>query len=197
MNIQRSVSGAVRSVDWLRPALLTNDLIDQYAFKPTDSIECALIDCLDSVTRMLDSNDYVRCMLVDFSKAFDIVDHAIVVKKLNVLQIASSIKNWVIAFLTGRSQITKISSSFSSSLLINRSIIQGSGIGPYLYLLLESDLHPLSAKNRIFKNADDTNLLVPEYSDVSMVDEFKNIQDWACQKKMNINYEKDQINYFS
>jgi hypothetical protein len=175
---------------WLRPALPTGDLIDQYAFKPTGSTECALINCLDCVTRMLDSNEYVRCMLVDFSKAFDTVNHVIIIKKLNLLDIPPSIKNWVIAFLTRRSQITKISYSFSSMLVINRSIVQGSGVGPYLYLLLESDLHPLSVQNLIFKYADDTNLLVPQHSDFSMVDEFNHIQDWARQNKMIINYTK-------
>jgi hypothetical protein len=42
-----------------------------------------------------------------------------------------------------------------------------------MYLLMESDLHPLSVQNLIFKFADDTNLLVPQHSDLSMVDEFK------------------------
>jgi hypothetical protein len=71
-------------------------------------------------------------------------------------------------------------------LVINHSIVQGSGVGPYLYILLESDLHPLSVQNLIFKYADDTNLLVPQHSDFSMVDEFNHIQDWARQNKMII-----------
>jgi hypothetical protein len=147
---------------------------------------------LDCVTRILDSNEYVRCILVDFSKAFYTVDlnHAIIIKKLNLLDIPPSIKNWVIAFLTGRSQITKISYSLSSMLGINRSIVQGSGVGPNLSILLESDLHPLSVKKLIFKYADDTNLLVPQHSDFSIVDEINHIQDWARQNKMIIIYTK-------
>lgn len=65
--------------------------------------------------------------------------------KLNLLDVPPSIKNLVIAFLTGRSQVAKISYSFSSMMVrpINRSIVQGSGVGPYIYLLLESDIHSL------------------------------------------------------
>jgi hypothetical protein len=46
--------------------------------------------------------------MVDFSKAFDTVDHVLIVKKLNSLLLPGSIKNWIISFLTGRSQMVKI-----------------------------------------------------------------------------------------
>jgi Reverse transcriptase (RNA-dependent DNA polymerase) len=78
---------------WLRPALSTLDPRDQFAFRPTGSTNCALINCFDYITRMLECNTYVRCMLTDFSKAFDIVNHAIVISKLNSLNIHAPIKN--------------------------------------------------------------------------------------------------------
>ena len=175
---------------WLRPALAKIDLRDQFAFKPTGSTNCALIDCFDYVSRMLESNNYVRCMLIDFSKAFDIVSHGIVIRKLNLLDLPASIKNWVISFLTGRTQITRIFDCFSGALPINRSIVQGSGVGPSLYILMESDLRPISINNFLFKFADDTNLLVPEQSDITMKVEFENVQDWARRNKMIINFSK-------
>ena len=55
---------------------------------------------------------------------------------------------------------------------------------------MESDLHPLSSNNFIFKFADDTNLAVPEHSDISIQEEFANIRDWAQRNKMIINYSK-------
>ena len=42
---------------------------------------------------------YVRCMMIDFAKAFDTVDHAIVLRKMNALNMPASIKNWIINFL--------------------------------------------------------------------------------------------------
>ena len=74
--------------------------------------------------------------------------------------------NWVCSFLTGRSQVCKANGILSESRKINRSIVQGSGIEPTLYVVVESDLKPLSSQNDIFKFADDTNLLVPENSDM-------------------------------
>jgi hypothetical protein len=83
----------------------------------------------------------------------------------------------LLIFLTGRSQITKIYEKYSSRLDINHSIVQGSCIGPSMYVLMESDLRTLCVKNVMFKFADDTSLLVPENSDVPMQDEFAHVQE--------------------
>ena len=62
---------------------------------------------------------------------------------------------------------------------ISSSIIQGRGIGFILWIIVESDLHPLSHINVMFKYADDTNLLVPENTDVTLDVEFSHIRTWA------------------
>jgi len=71
------------------------------------------------------------------------------------------------------------------------SIVQGSGIGPTLWLIMKSDLHPLSdAINVIFKYADDTNLLVPENADCTLIDKFSHIKRWADTNGPIINFDK-------
>jgi hypothetical protein len=64
---------------WLKPALPIEALRDQYAYKQKGSTNCALIRCMDYVTCSLEQNDYVRCLLIDFTKAFDTVDHHIII----------------------------------------------------------------------------------------------------------------------
>ena len=71
-----------------------------------------------------------------------------------------------------------------------KSIVQGSGIGPTIYVVVESDLKPLSSQNDIFKFADDTNLLVPKNSDVGIEVEFNHIKDWAVLNRLHINVAK-------
>ena len=78
----------------------------------------------------------------------------------------SPILAWICSFLTGRTQQVKHLGKVSSPRPINRSIVQGSGLGPTLYIVMESDLRAVSGMNLIFKSADDTNLIVPENSDV-------------------------------
>ena len=114
------------------------------------------------VTRLLEDNRYVRCLLIDFSKAFDVVHHGILDSKLAKLNIPYFILNWISSFLTGRAQQVKHASHVSAPKPINLGIVQGSGVGPTLYTVMESDLKTLSDINSIFKYADDTNLLVPE-----------------------------------
>ena len=101
-----------------------------------------------------------------------------------------SLFQWLISFLTGRSHTTRFSGVESCPLQINLSIVQGSGLGPTFYIILESDLKPQSGINVIFKYADDTNLLVPEHTDVTLLEEFEAIQNWAANNKMIININK-------
>jgi hypothetical protein len=84
---------------------------------------CALAHFMHHVTRMLETNSYVRCLLVDFSKAFDVVDHIVLIEKLVKLDLPSCVFNWLISFLTGRSHTTKSFGMESSALPINLSIV--------------------------------------------------------------------------
>jgi len=73
---------------------------------------------------------------------------------------------------------------------INRGIIQGSVLGPTLYAFMKSDLHSRSSKNITVKFANDTTLVVPENSDVSLPDEFDHINGWATVNRMILNFIK-------
>ena len=86
---------------------------------------------------MLETNSYARCLLVDFAKAFDVVDHLVLVEKISKLKLPEWVLNWLISFLVGRNHTTKTAGVKSRPLPINLSIVQGSGIGPTLYTILE------------------------------------------------------------
>jgi len=111
--------------------------------------------------------------MIEFAKAFDVVDHAILLGKLQTLGIEQFAINWIVSFLSNRSHICTIDRSYSIPLPINQGIVQGSRLVPFLYLVMESDLNALSVFNLIFKYADDTNLLVPENTDFSLSVEYE------------------------
>ena len=125
--------------------------------------------------------------MIDFARAFDTVNHAILVPKLDKLNIPLFIKNWIILFLSNRTQVCKTNGVISLRLPVNLSVVQGSGIGPSLYIIQESDLRTLSLSNLLMKYADDTNLLVPCCTDVKIDQEFLNVQDWVKRNKMMLN----------
>jgi len=175
----------------LWPKLNDDLMCDQFGFRPTGSTSAALIDLVHFVyTKFNEGSDYVRCLLVDYSRAFDVVNHQILLEELGTLGLEENIYRWVADFLTGRTQAVKMSDVVSVFLAISQSIVQGSGLGPTLYIALARRLKALSEVNKIIKYADDTTLLVPQHSDVSMEDEFQNIQDWSAKNKLKINNTK-------
>ena len=176
---------------YVLPVLCNDGIIDdQFGFRPTGSTTSALVYLTHNVTRLLENNKYVRCLLIDFSKAFDTVNHAILLDKLAKLNIKPFIFNWIANFLTDRIQAVKYGKQLSEFFQITASIIQGSGIGPSMYATYAADLRTLSVLNLLFKYADDTSLLAPEHTDISLDDEFRHVLSWAHENRLKINNSK-------
>jgi len=169
--------------DYLIPNVSQENLIYQYAYKATGNTTCALINITDTVGRMLENNHYmyVRCLLLDFSKAFDTADHLILLNKLHSYHLPGNILSWIVSFLIDRLQCTNINGILSALECINRSIVQGSAIGPNTFSIYVAAL---------CKYADDTTLLVPEICDVSIEDELENIIQWSRANKSQLNLLK-------
>ena len=176
--------------NYLTPLLQSDVFNDQYAYKPTGSTTCALIDFTHRIHTMLETSRYVRCILIDFSKAFDMVDHAILIQKLSSMKMPSLVLKWIASFLTDRTHATRLDFILSSYKSFNRSIVQGSGIGPTLFVIFAADLKSLDFRNYLLKYADDSTLLCPELSNTSVETEMRHITDWAITNKMMINLLK-------
>ena len=100
-----------RIIEWLVakthnfPKISTDQIQNQNEFKPTGSTTTALTDITHSVSMMLEENKYVQCLLIDFTKTFDSVDHAILINKLRALNIDHNIisrvcHSWLIVIST-------------------------------------------------------------------------------------------------
>ena len=68
--------------DLIMPHIPAADLTDQFGYKPSGSIDAELIDLIHTISVILEDNKYVRCLMRDFFKAFDTVNHAILMKEL-------------------------------------------------------------------------------------------------------------------
>ena len=120
---------------WIIPAINQNSVADQFAFRPSGSTTCALVYLMHHVTNMLENNSYVRCLMIDFSKALDRVNPLILASKLRQFPIPDYILKWLIAFLSHRTHTTCCMGTESNPLPINLSIIQGSVLGPMFNVL--------------------------------------------------------------
>jgi len=78
------------------------------------------------VTYLLETNNYVRCLMVDFSKAFDTVNDVVLMRKLCSLDLPANIFNSDISFLTERTQYCEVNGVYSAARGINLSIVRGS-----------------------------------------------------------------------
>ncbi|MFZ2538516.1 MAG: reverse transcriptase family protein [Oscillospiraceae bacterium] len=176
---------------YLWPALDNHEMDDQFAFRPSGSTTAALVYLLHHVYTFFEQgNDFVRCLMIDYSRAFDVVDHPTLLEELASLGLPETIFSWIADFLSGRSQAVKHNSLVSSFMPISRSIVQGSGLGPTLYIALARKLKTLSPCNKIPKYADDTSLLVPQHTDCSLELELKHVLDWSEKNKLILNTKK-------
>jgi hypothetical protein len=163
---------------------------DQFAFRPGGSTTAALISMLQAISELLLTNPYVVIITLDFSKAFDTVRHSTLTEKLAMLDMPDNVYNWLVSFLEGHSHQTKLADEESGFEDISASIIQGSSIGPGSFDVAASDLHPIIQGNRMFKFADDIDLVVPASHIDSRTSELNNIDKWASCNNLCLNRKK-------
>ena len=112
--------------------------------------------------------------------------------ELGCLGLHASIFKWICNFCTGRTQAVKAMGLVTAFLAITRSIVQGSGLGPMLYIALARKLKALSKKKALSQYADDTSLLAPQHTDCPIEQEFDHVVEWSTKNKLTINKNKTQ-----
>ncbi len=128
--------------DYVKPAIL--DIIDtsEYGAIPNSSTTMALISMLHHWVINADGNGAtIRTILFDYRKAFDLIDHSILVKKLGKLNIPRSVINWIIDFLTQRKQRVKLANScYSEWGHVRSGVPHGTKPGSWLFILMIQDV---------------------------------------------------------
>ena len=121
---------------------LTNNIIinNQHSFIPQRSTCTQMLDCSYDWYNALDKSDKVDVVLIDFSKAFDVVPHSLLLNKLISLGVCSQTVKWLLEFLSDRHQVVDINGARSTSADVTSGINQGSVVGPVLLVLYINDL---------------------------------------------------------
>ena len=131
----------------------------QHGFTNNRSCLTNLLEYLEYVTSILDSEDSADVIYLDFSKAFDKVSHRKLIRKLWSYGIRGSLLGWISNWLLGRKQRVVLNGEESDWTDVTSGVPQGSVLGPLLFILYANDLD-LGINCRIYKFADDTKLVV-------------------------------------
>ena len=171
----------------------------QSGFRPRHSTESALILMVDSWLKAINEGKIVGCVLVDFRKAFDLVDHEILLRKLKCYKCNDSCVSWFESYLCHRKQRVSLNNNLSSTSKVIHGVPQGSILGPLLFLIFINDL-PLYLQNNtstIDLYADDTTIYY-SCSNILMLE--RNLQKsldclqiWCRENGMILNTDKTKV----
>ena len=127
----------------------------QHGFRERRSCETQLIQLVEKLVRNTSQGRQTDLILLDFSKAFDRVNHFNLLHKLNQHGVKGNTLSWIKAFLTRRPQTVVLEGESSSEIPVNSGVPQGSMLGPLLFLLYINDL-PENIHSQVRLFADDT-----------------------------------------
>ena len=169
---------------------------NQHGFRSGRSCLSQLLEQYDLILNILDEDANADVVYLDFSKAFDKVDHTIVLNKIKKLGITGKIFQWLKSFLTGRKQSVMVNGVKSKSQNVISGVPQGSVLGPLIFLILIGDIDKEVKHSFVKSFADDTRAtkLVRTNEDIALLQEdLQQIYKWTDDNNMKLNDVKFEL----
>ena len=173
---------------------------NQFGFQPGKSTVHPHLKIIDYICGALNDNEIAVAVFIDLRKAFDVIDHKILLSKLSKYGIKNTNLNWFASYLRNRKQFVMVNGSLSDFWSeFNISVAQGSILGPLLFLIFINDIFKVNSLiNFLF--ADDTTGLA-KGSDINSIGTFVNAElqklgVWLKANKLAINTDKTKVMIF-
>ena len=166
----------------------------QYGFLKKISTNNALEFITNTIINKLDKSDPIAITFLDLAKAFDTVDHKLLLKKLYNYGIRGNAHQLISSYLSGRFQKVRVNGVYSENLGVSMGIPQGTILGPLLFILYVNDLLTGMPEGEIVSFADDTAVVATgkTWTQVEQKanNQLKTISDWLALNKLSLNIDK-------
>ena len=178
---------------------------NQYGFCSNHNCEHAILELTGNILQAHEKKEYPICIFLDLSKAFDTLNHQVLLCKLDKIGIRGIANNWFKSYLSGRSLVAKVTTSenktmYSEAFDISFGTAQGSCLGPLLFLLFCNDIHLLPLYSQLILFADDTTLFNSHKSEIYLEymlnRDLEILFDWFRANQLSINLEKTVMMQF-
>lgn len=177
----------------------------QHGFLKGKDVNTALDEFLNIVVSAYDKKHVCMGLFIDFKKAFDCIDHALLLNKLEIYGIRGVALQWFTSYLTDRTHCVDVGGAVSDTVSTNVGVPQGSILGPTLFLIYLNDLafciDDSDPDVHIINYADDTNVLITGEDEMTTLRKFKDtlmkISHWSVNNKLYINDGKTSALIFS
>ena len=164
----------------------------QYSFGKGHSTQHSILDIVNDIRTNMNQRLLSCGEFIDLKKAFDTVDHDILLDKFNHYGFRWIINDWFSSYLKNRTQTTQVGHYLSDKAVVGCGVPQGSILGPLLFLVYVNDIHRC--------RADNTNIL---YADKNLKDlettvnnELQNLHNWLTANKLTFNFNKSNFVIF-
>ena len=177
----------------------------QYGYRKNHSTETACLELVDKLYKQLDDNQSPFCVFIDLSKAFDTINHKILLAKLKYYGFDENALSWFNSYLSNRKQFVEVEGHRSEIKYISTGVPQGSTLGPLLFIIYMNDINDVSSALKSILFADDTSLnstisVFPASNSrelsLKINNELVKIINWLRANKLSLNVKKTKYMQF-
>lgn len=172
----------------------------QHGFFKARSTSTNLFGYTEELHRSMDIMQQTDVIYTDFSKAFDSVNHRILISKLKTAGISGKLLQWLESYITGRKQVVRVGNSLSEPIAVKSSVAQGSHLGPLLFLIFINDVRDIFEDVLHCEYADDLKF----YKSITQLEDCQKLQekierllDFCKTHQMKLNVSKCKVVSFT
>ena len=172
----------------------------QFGFRAKHATNHALISITETIKESIENNKFGCGVFLDLRKAFDTINHKILLEKRQHYGVRGMAFNWFQSYLTNRKQNVEVNGASSDVLDVMCGVPQGSVLGPLLFLIFINDLPAVCKKLKFYHSADDTNIYFESDSldllEKTMNKELRKVDKWLTTNRLALNVDKSHFVLF-